>query len=150
MRKCLLFFSGLLAVFLLGICSSVMAQDVDQAAAEKKVLGQHGLTLQWIETRKWGTATVSRTEQGLYIKGRQEYNGDYVTLNGRVDVLGPREFTVTGNLETRVSYINGGKPCTREGTFTFKAKGNRKYWRLQEMNNCEGANVLDYVDIYFR
>jgi hypothetical protein len=26
--------------------------------------------------------------------------------------------------------------------------GNRKYWRLQEKQSCEGENTVDYVDIY--
>ena len=49
----------------------------------------------------------------------------------------------------KISHINGGKPCAREGAMTFKITGKRRYWRLQEMNNpCDG--VTDYVDIFFR
>jgi len=48
-----------------------------------------------------------------------------------------------------IEYIAAGAECKREGRFTFKTKGGRKYWRLQEMDNpCDQAT--DYVDIYFR
>jgi len=45
--------------------------------------------------------------------------------------------------------LNNGEECVREGEYNFKATGKRQYWRLQEMDNCEGGNVVDYVDIYF-
>jgi hypothetical protein len=31
----------------------------------------------------------------------------------------------------------------------FKSTKGRKYWRMQDMENCEGSGVVDYVDIYF-
>jgi hypothetical protein len=37
----------------------------------------------------------------------------------------------------------------RQGDFTFKVTGKRKYWRMQEMDNpCDEAT--DYVDIYYK
>jgi hypothetical protein len=37
----------------------------------------------------------------------------------------------------------------REGRFTFRITGTRRYWRMKEMNNpCE--DVADYVDVYLR
>ena len=53
----------------------------------------------------------------------------------------------TGRIESSVSYIQNGLPCIKEGNYTFKSTQGRKYWRLQEMDGCEG--VTDYVDIYF-
>ena len=119
--------------------------------AEQKLLGKHMFSLQWIlfQKEKFGTASVTRNNDGgLYVDARQELNGDYVTLNGDVRVVNAKEFIVTGELVTCVSSNNSGKPCIRHGTFTFKATGDRKYWRMQErVNPC--ANVADYVDIYF-
>ena len=64
----------------------------------------------------------------------------------RVDA---NEFGFRGKIVTQVSHINGGAPCTRDGEFTFRATGSRKYWRLQQMDNpCD--SVTDYVDVYFR
>ena len=96
----------------------------------------------------YGAANITRKETGLYIDARQEVDGDFVTLTGDLRVVNAKEFTVTGELVTRVHHINNGNACPRSGTFTFKAKGTRKYWRMQEMDNpCD--NAADYVDVYF-
>lgn len=119
------------------------------SAAEEKLLGKHMFSLQWIEG-PMGEATVSRTENGgMRINAKQEHNGDYVTLNGDVCVLDGKTFLVKGDMATRVSFIAGGMRCARTGEFVFEVKGNRKYWRLQQMlNPCE--SVTDYVDVYFK
>ena len=117
---------------------------------EQKLLGKHMFSLQWILFNKprYGTANITRKNTGLYIDARHEVNGDYAILKGDLTVLSPLEFTVSGELVTRVSHINNGNECPRNGTFTFKAKGTRKYWRMQEMANpCD--NLVDYVDVYF-
>ena len=116
---------------------------------EEKLLGKHMFSLQWIEG-PMGEAVVSRTETGgLRIDARQEHKGDFVTLNGDVRILDDKNFVVTGVLVTRVSHIAGGKPCPRSGEFTFRVTKNRKYWRLQQMDNpCDP--VVDYVDVYFK
>ncbi len=118
-------------------------------AVEKKLLGRHMFSLQWISWEKFGTATISKDAEGkLFIDARQALDGDEVTLTGRVTAIDAKTFIVDGELRTQVSHINGGKVCPRSGSFTFKATGNRKYWRLQEMENpCDG--VTDYVDVFF-
>ena len=122
-----------------------------KAGAEQKLLGKRMFSLQWIlfeNAKKYGAANITHEETGLYIDAIQELNGNYVTLKGDLTVVSPMEFIVTGELVTRVSHINNGNACPRNGAFTFKATGNRKYWRLQEMQNpCD--NVVDYVDVYF-
>ena len=122
---------------------------IESAGPEQKLLGKHMFSLQWISWEKFGTANITRKDGGgLYIDALQELNGDYVILKGDVRVANAREFTVIGELVTRVHHINGGEPCTRNETFTFKATGTRKYWRMQEMvNPCD--NVADYVDVFF-
>ena len=137
------------AVLCLVSVTAYAAQAQGSDAAEQKLLGKHLFSLQWISWEKFGTATVTRkNDGGLHVDARQELSGDYVTLKGDIRVVDAKEFIVTGELVTCVNYINGGNPCARNGTFTFKATGNRKYWRMQEMTNpCE--NLVDYVDIYF-
>ena len=131
--------------------SASSSQAKEPNKAEQKLVGKHMFSLQWIlfNTEKFGTATVTRkNDGGLYVDARQELGGDHVTLKGDVRVIDAKEFTVTGELVTCVSHIYGGKPCARNGTFTFKATGKRKYWRMQEMANpCD--DLVDYVDIYF-
>jgi hypothetical protein len=116
--------------------------------AERNLLGKHMFSLQWISWDTFGAANITSSDAGLYIEARQELDGDYVSLKGEVTAAEAKEFTVTGELVTRVSYINDGEECVRNGKFTFKAVGARKYWRMQEMENpCE--DVVDYVDVYF-
>ena len=130
--------------------SSSSAPSKKLTTAESKLLGQHLFSLQWISWEKFGTAIISQKEDGLYIDAKQELDGNYVTLQGKLKVISDLEFTVQGELTTCVDHINNGLPCQRNETFTFKASEKKKYWRLQEMHNpCEGDNLVDYVDIFF-
>jgi len=125
--------------------------EVQNRAAARRLLGRHLFSLQWISWDYFGSANVT-LRRGLYsIKGEQKGRGntDFVTIIGEIETIKAREFTMNGTITTQVSHINNGEPCVREGTFTFRVTGTRKYWRLQEMQNpCDG--VTDYVDIYFR
>lgn len=127
--------------------------EIKDTRASRMLLGKHLFSLQWISWDYFGTATVTN-DRGVYrIKGEQKGRGrgntDYVRIDGVVTHIAAKEFTFAGTIETRVSHINGGEPCVREGEMTFRITGNRKYWRLQEMDNpCDG--VVDYVDIFFR
>ncbi len=114
-------------------------------------VGKHNLTLQWIEANKPGSAVITQKKGDYYIKGSQKgtTTSDSLTIEGKLKVLSPNELLFTGKIVTYVSYNNGGLPCVKEGDFHFKATGKRKYWRLQEMETCEGESVVDYVDIYF-
>lgn len=124
---------------------------VEDSAAAKRLLGRHLLSLQWISWDYFGRATVTKTG-GIYrIKGGQNsrQNGDYLKIDGVITRIGKNFFEFFGIVETRVSHINGGEPCRRDGMMEFRIKGNRKYWRLADMDNpCDAAT--DYVDVYFR
>lgn len=113
--------------------------------------GKHALTLQWVSWQQPGSVNIKPSDNGWYtIEGSQSNpEGNYVKINGRIKPLNNRELEFDGKIETRVDHINGGEPCIRTGTKIFKATGTRKYWRLQDMINCEGGMVTDYVDIYF-
>lgn len=143
-------------IFLIfGFTSAAYSQTettvVEDPAAAKRLLGRHMLSLQWISWDYFGRATVTKTG-GIYrIKGEQKsrQNGDYLKIDGVITRIGKNFFEFFGIVETRVSHINGGEPCRRDGMMEFRVKGNRKYWRLQDMDNpCDA--VTDYVDIYFR
>ncbi|MGC7590611.1 hypothetical protein ACPWUF_09035 [Bisgaard Taxon 46] len=118
------------------------------AAIEKKMIGLHKLSLQWVSWEKFGTAEMYVGPAGLMIEGEQYVNDNYVILKGLVDVIDERAFKFTGTIITRVDHINNGNDCERAGEFEFRATGNRKYWRLQQMSNpCDHAT--DYVDVFF-
>ncbi len=122
----------------------------DQAAA-KMLLGKHKLSLQWISWQHFGSATVTNEAAVYSIRGSQKSrdNRDLLTIEGIIVSIDANQFVFEGKIVTQISHINGGKPCTRHGDFTFKITGKRKYWRMQEMDNpCDQAT--DYVDIFFR
>ena len=123
---------------------------VKDEQAKTKLLGAHRFSLQWISWDRFGKAAVTDDKGVLLLKGEQRIKGadDYLTIAGVIVSIEAKEFKFRGKIVTKISHINGGKPCLREGEMTFKITGNRKYWRLKEMNNpCE--EVVDYVDIYF-
>jgi hypothetical protein len=111
--------------------------------------GKHSLTLQWIGWDKPGSVSIVPAENGWYtISGKQANNENYLKINGRIKPLTENELEFEGEIESRVLSLNNGEPCLKTGKRSFKATGDRQYWRLQDMNNCDGATV-DYIDIYF-
>ncbi|CAN5418924.1 hypothetical protein BH18ACI1_BH18ACI1_04470 [soil metagenome] len=137
-----------------GFSFSVFAQQktvINDAKAKKMLLGKHLFSLQWISWDYFGSAIVSNKNGVFYLKGEQKQRkgSDFVKIDGVITEIDAKEFTFDGTIITRISHINNGEPCTRIGKMNFAITNNRKYWRLQEMDNpCDEA--VDYVDIYFR
>lgn len=127
---------------------------VKDPAAKAKLLGEHGFTVQWVQWgREKGKATVTEQDGQLRLKGEQRHgqSGNWATLDGIITEVDGRSFRFQGRIEIRVDFLAGGKPCLREGEFTFRISGARRFWRLKEMANpCEGGNTVDYVDLHFR
>ena len=124
---------------------------IKDVQAKNMLLGQHRLSLQWISWDYFGKAIVRDDGGVLRISGEQKGRGndDYLKVDGVITLVDAKEIMFNGTIETKVSHINGGKACTREGEMTFRITQNRRYWRLKEMDNpCDP--VTDYVDIYFR
>jgi len=125
--------------------------DVNDAKAAKMLLGKHKISLQWISWEYFGVANVTN-KGGVYrLKGEQKgrESTDLVTVDGVITRIDAKEFKFDGKVVTRVTHVNGGKPCERTGEMTFRITGTRRYWRMQQIDNpCDG--VADYVDIYFR
>lgn len=124
-----------------------------QSNFDEKLVGEHMISLQWISWDYFGKAMVTKTENPneYTINGAQKSkeNADYLKIDGTLKVISLNELVFTGIIETSVSFINDGEACKRNGIFKFKAKGKRKYWRLDNINNpCD--QVADYVDIYFK
>ncbi len=115
-------------------------------------LGKHNFTLQWIGWDHPGTVNIEPSEDGWYnIEGRQDSRTgtDYITIQGGIKPVTDKKLLFRGFVEHRVETLNGGKPCRKEGEQVFLSTKGRKYWRMQDMQNCEGGMVTDYVDIYF-
>jgi hypothetical protein len=124
---------------------------VRDEAAKQRLLGEHKFSLQWISWERFGRAEVTERDGTLFLRAsqRQEGGGDFIELEGIILEVRSDAFIFQGKIVTQVSYIFGGQPCKREGAFTFRITGKRKYWRLKEMQSpCD--DVVDYVDVYFR
>ncbi|HEX8737312.1 MAG TPA: hypothetical protein VF721_18410 [Pyrinomonadaceae bacterium] len=124
---------------------------VNDASAKAMLLGRHRLSLQWISWDYFGAANVTQRNGVFYLKGSQRQRGgtDFLTVDGIITSIDAKEFSFSGKIVTQISHINGGKPCVRDGDFTFRITGKRKYWRMRQIDNpCDEA--ADYVDIFFR
>lgn len=114
--------------------------------------GKHNLSLQWISWEEMGTAEVKYLGDNTYsILGEQRSRetSDYLKIKGILRPVSEKELVFDGTVEHRITHLNQGQPCIKKGRQTFKSTKNRKYWRMQDMQNCEGGGVTDYVDIYF-
>jgi hypothetical protein len=114
--------------------------------------GRHDFTLHWISWDEPGSVTIQRASDGWYsIKGGQKSrkNGDYITIDGLIKQISSTDLLFKGEIKSVVETNNNGQPCVKTGEKIFKTTKNRKYWRLQDMINCEGGLLTDYVDIYF-
>jgi ribosomal protein L27 len=126
------------------------------AAARARLVGDHILTLQWLgwgDLSRAGKIVIEDRGETLTVSGEQTGTGDeadgYLKISGKIVSASKDGFVFVGDIATRISHIAEGAECKRSGTFTFKTKGGRKYWRMQEMTNpCDP--VTDYVDVYFR
>lgn len=123
----------------------------DKGKFERNLIGQHGITLQWVSWDFRGIVKITEENNVLKIKGEQKSKDgkeDYVSIDGTLEAISDRELKFVGKITTKVHYNNSGTPCEKDGVHTFKRTGMRKYFRLQEMQNCDGV-VVDYVDLYF-
>lgn len=113
--------------------------------------GRHNLTLQWIGWNVPGLAVIKKDKEDWYsIKGRQESKTGYLIIDGKIRPTGKdlRELEFEGLVEYKEATINNNQPCAKNGKQKFLSTQGRKYWRLQNMINCDGITT-DYVDIYF-
>lgn len=116
-------------------------------------VGKHAFTIQWItfeKSNKPGSVMIRSLGDNEYsIEGEQrdKNNIDYVTIKGTFLAKG-RELRFNGKIVSKISYVNNGQPCESTGLVAFKASGKRKYWRLQQMLNCDKVST-DYIDIFF-
>ncbi|WP_339346112.1 hypothetical protein [uncultured Sphingomonas sp.] len=124
--------------------------EVIDRAALARLRGNEGVSLQWIDwdgTHR-GLLHVRQPGALVHIDGEQRVAGQpgVLTIDGDVLRIAAREFTFRGRIVI-TDTPDVGRRCVRDGTFTFRITGTRRYWRLQQMEACDG--LTDYVDIYF-
>ncbi len=120
-------------------------------ALERKVVGRHMLSLQWISWEDFGVCTITKEGDGrLRCVGEQlskEHPGDYLKLDGYVEIMDEKNLMFEGDIAIKVYHLNNGEEYVRTGRYNFKSTQNRKYWRAQDL---EVIDACDYVDIYFK
>jgi hypothetical protein len=146
------------AVFMAHMASAPAAQAVSEPAAQRTVVRDaaalarlrrnSGMTLQWIsfESPARGRVHVTEREGFVHLRGSQSGNGGELTLDGDVLSIDRTSFTFRGEISI-VDTPDPGRNCLRDGVFEFRVTQRRRYWRLQQMEACDG--LTDYVDIYF-
>jgi len=134
------------------IVKTILFENEKKEIAKLKILGNHQLTLQWISWDYTGVVKIEKINNLIECSGQQlskEHLGDFLKINGFVDIINENEFILNGTIITKIHHINNGNECLRKGNFHFRAIGERKYWRMKEqLNPCEP--VTDYIDIYFK
>lgn len=123
---------------------------VTDPAALARLQRNSGVTLQWISFESPARGHVRVTREGdLYrLRGEQRARRGpgRLTLDGTLTEIGPRNFLFLGRIVI-TGAPDAGRECVRDGEFDFRVTGRRRYWRLQQMEVCDG--LTDYVDIYF-
>lgn len=130
---------------------------------ERKIVGKHMLSLQWISWESFGSVEIKKEADGtLSCRGEQRArncpkgteqgnidNDDYLILDGTIEIVDADHLVFTGEIREKVYHINNGQEVLRSGTYNFVTKENRHYWRMQERLN-PADNCTDYIDIYFK
>lgn len=108
------------------------------------------ISLQWISFKAQGDAKLMKQDEGWYsIKGEQHnQENEFLKIDGRIKRIDPSRLQFEGTIITYVKMNNDGKPCEKKGSQTFLKKNDRTYYRLQNMENCAGGRLVDYVDLY--
>lgn len=122
---------------------------IKDTKTKNSLVGTNNCSLQWISWKQLGNLKVDEKDNKLIVTGSQKINGNELIIDGYFTAVNTNRLDFNGKITTKVSYINNGQPCYREGDMTFMKYSGRNFWRLQEMDNpCE--EVADYVDISIR
>lgn len=118
---------------------------------EKKIVGKHNLSIQWISWDYFGTVEIKKIGKNNYTcigaqYGKGQEKGDYIKLDGHISIVNQNHLKFTGTITHKSAVGTDNNVYVRNGTFDFKATNGRAYWREQDMTGYNGCT--DYVDIY--
>lgn len=133
------------------IIANYPKQELKNYAPLKPREGKHLFALHWISWKNFGSVIIKKINTNKYsVKGAQkDSKGNFVTIDGFLRPTNRGEMKLSGEIKSKVSHNNNGELCVKKGEFTFLCSPGRKYWRLQERENCEGNRLVDYIDIFF-
>jgi hypothetical protein len=117
-------------------------------AALARLRRNGGITLQWISWDYRGRLAVSDRAGRVHLSGGQRERGGAgrLELDGDLLWISADRFGFQGRIVISDT-PDAGRHCVRDGTYEFRITQNRRYWRLQDIEACDG--LADYVDIYF-
>ncbi|MGE3690575.1 MAG: hypothetical protein AB7F98_04265 [Novosphingobium sp.] len=118
------------------------------AAAGRKLRANKGLTLQWIDWNRRGTARVTVVDGVWTLRGEQAERGGpgRLRLDGQVTEVGRDYFLFDGTV-TISDTPDRGRQCEKHDLWRFAITQNRRYWRIRTFEWCD--ELTDYIDIYF-
>lgn len=139
---------ALLALLIAAAAAAPSATQVHDPAALARLRANSGMTLQWIGWETRGRVQVTERDGVIRLSGAQREPGGAgkVEIDGDLVSIDVRSFTFRGRIVI-TDTPDPGRLCIRDGEFEFRVTGTRRYWRLQQMEACDG--LTDYVDIYF-
>ncbi len=126
-----------------GEVTKVLSQtDADRLLANK------GVTLQWIDWDRRGSAVVASGDALWTLRAAQSarQGKGRMILDGAIVEIGEGYFTFRGTIRI-ADAPDPGRMCEATKSWHFAVTQNRKYYRLREFEWCDG--LTDYIDIYF-
>ncbi|WP_260986130.1 hypothetical protein [Bordetella genomosp. 13] len=124
----------------------VQQTDVKDQTAYERLLHNSGISVQWLWTDERGKLDAVDDNGVIRLQGGHANASGSVEIKGDVVAISADRFTFRGTILI-VDAPDKGRRCERTGDYEFRATGKRKYWRLQQMQVCDG--LTDYVDIYY-
>ena len=113
-----------------------------------RLLGNTGLTLQWIGWERRGPVSIAPDDRGVWhVRGAQTgSDGGELEVDGIITETGEGYFILRGTVAI-TDTPDPGRECRADKSWRFAITQNRQYYRLREFEWCDG--LTDYVDIYF-
>ncbi len=125
------------------------ATIVKDRAALEKLLGNSGVSIQWLGWSKArGALDASWKGKTLYLKGgqMQKDGSGKLEMDGYVVSISKDNFVFRGTI-TITNAPDLGRKCEKSANWAFAVTQKRQYWRMREFEWCDG--LTDYIDIYF-
>ena len=128
--------------------STVAPTRVLDAAAAQRLRTNKGLTLQWIDWNRRGTARVTVSGGVWTLRGEQaERRGPgRLRLDGTVTEIGRDYFLFDGTV-TVTDTPDRGRQRSKHDVWRFAITQGRRYWRIRTFEWCD--QLTDYIDVYF-
>ena len=127
--------------------------EVGDATEKGRLVGRHGITLQWIGVDPQGEVVAFDNLGAIFLTGGQVGTGaaasDQLWVSGWVWRVDANSFLLSGTIRYKVASLTGNGECSRQGDFVFSRPAGREYWRLEQVTSPCGK-WDQYLDIYLR